>query len=333
MRSHRVVVLGFDGMAPFELGVVAEVFALPRPELDVEWWYSFALCAEHPGTLRAVGGFSIEVSHGLRTLARADTIVLPGTADVHHDPSNEVLAALRRAHARGARLVSICSGAFVLAATGLLDGRAAATHWRYAGLLRTRFPRVRVDQDVLYIDDGQILTSAGTAAGIDLCLHIVRRDHGAQIANRVARRMVVAPHRDGGQAQFIEHAVAQAPGDDPIAAAIAHALAHIERPLGVEELARVAHLSPRQFSRRFRAATASSPGHWLTARRIDASLPLLERDPRGVETIARAVGFTTAAGYRKQFHALRGISPLAYRREFQARSSAHPPRAAGGPTS
>jgi AraC family transcriptional activator FtrA len=319
MRAHRVVVLGFDGMAPFELGVVAEVFALPRPELDVDWWYSFSLCAERPGRLRALGGFTIEVPHGLRALARADTIVMPGSADVHGDPPSEVLDALRRAHARGARLVSICSGAFVLAATGLLDGLPAATHWRYAALLRARFPRVRVDPDVLYLDSGQILTSAGTAAGIDLCLHIVRRDHGADIANRVARRMVVAPHRAGGQTQFIEQPLTHTAEDDPIGAVISHALAHIDEQLDVNALARVAHLSPRQFSRRFKAATATSPARWLTEQRIDASLPLLERDGRLIESIAGAVGFTTAASYRKHFRAIIGISPLAYRREFQAR--------------
>jgi AraC family transcriptional regulator, transcriptional activator FtrA len=319
MRSHRVAVLGFDGMAPFELGVAAEVFALPRPELDVDWWYSFSLCAERPGRLRALGGFTIEAAHGLRALARANTIVLPGTADVHSDPPSEVLDALRRAHTRGARLVSICSGAFVLAATGLLDGLPAATHWRYAALLRTRFPHVRVDPNVLYLDSGQILTSAGTAAGIDLCLHIVRRDHGADIANRVARRMVVAPHRAGGQTQFIEQPVTNTAEDDPIGAVIAHALAHIDEQLDIDALARVAHLSPRQFSRRFKAATATSPARWLTERRIDASLPLLERDPRPIESIAGAVGFTTAASYRKHFHAVIGISPVAYRREFQTR--------------
>jgi AraC family transcriptional activator FtrA len=319
MRAHRVVVLGFDGMAPFELGVAAEVFALPRPELDVDWWYSFSLCAERPGRLRALGGFAIEAAHGLSALSRADTIVLPGTADVHRDPTAEVLDALRRAHARGARLVSICSGAFVLAATGLLDGLPAATHWRYAALLRARFPRVRVDPDVLYLDSGQILTSAGTAAGIDLCLHIVRRDHGAAIANRVARRMVVAPHRAGGQTQFIEQPVAPTAEDDPIGAVISHALAHIDQQLDVDALARVAHLSPRQFSRRFKAATATSPARWLTEQRIDASLPLLERDSGPIESIAGAVGFTTAASYRKQFRAIIGVSPLTYRREFQTR--------------
>ena len=316
--SHLVVVLGYEGMSPFELGVATEVFALPRPELEVDWWYAFALCAERPGPLGAVGGLRIEVPHGLEALARADTIIVPGSADVHADPPLAVLDALRAAHARGARLVSICSGAFVLAATGLLDGLTAATHWRYAALLRSRFPRVRVDPDVLYLDHGQILTSAGTAAGIDLCLHIVRRDHGADIANRVARRMVVAPHRDGGQAQFIEQPVPASGNGDPIGVAIAHALDHLSDPLDVDALARVAHLSPRQFSRRFRATTGTSPGRWLIEQRIHASLPLLEHDERGIEALGQAVGFPSPASYRQHFRTIVGVSPAAYRERFRA---------------
>ena len=208
MPPHRVACLAFDGLAPFELGVAAEVFALARPELGVGDWYAFELCAPHAGPLRVVGGFEVVAPHGLEALGRADTIVVPGVPDPHADPPEPVLEALRAAHARGARVVSICSGAFALAAAGLLDGREAATHWRYAALLAERFPAVRVNAGVLYVDGGQVLTSAGTAAGIDLCLHLVRRDHGAEIANRVARRMVVAAHRDGGQAQFIEQPVA-----------------------------------------------------------------------------------------------------------------------------
>jgi AraC family transcriptional activator FtrA len=316
--AHRVVVLGYDGMSPFELGVATEVFALARPELDVAWWYSFELCAERPGRLGALGGFAIEAPHGVEALARADTIIVPGSADVHGDPADAVLDALRAAHARGARLVSICSGAFVLAAAGLLDGLTAATHWRYAALLHSRFPRVDVDPDVLYRDHGQILTSAGTAAGIDLCLHIVRLDHGADIANRVARRMVIAPHRDGGQAQFIEQPVPTTGNGDPIAGAIAHALDHLDEPLDVDALARVAHLSSRQFSRRFRAATGTSPARWLIEQRIHASLPLLEHDPRGIEALGSAVGFSSPASYRQHFRTIVGLSPAAYRERFRA---------------
>jgi AraC family transcriptional activator FtrA len=324
MRSHRVACLAFEGLAPFELGVAAEVFALPRPELDVGWWYEFALCAPRPGPLGVVGGFAIVAPHGLEALARADTIVVPGVPDPHRDPAPEVLDALRAAHARGARLVSICSGAFALAAAGLLDGAEAATHWRYAALLQERFPRVRVNAGVLYLDQGSVLTSAGTAAGIDLCLHLVRTDHGAEVANRVARRMVVAAHRDGGQSQFIERPVPQADGDDPVGRAIEHAVAHLGEPLTVGELARRAHLSPRQLERRFRAATGTSPGRWLIAQRVQASLAMLEAGGGSVEDVAGAVGFTPA-GYRRHFRAQVGISPSAYRQRFRAAAR---PRAA-----
>lgn len=316
MRRHRVSVLGFDGMAPFELGVAAEVFALERPELEVDWWYSFTLCAEQPGPLRAVGGFTVEAPKGLRTLARADTIVIPGTADVRRDPSPKVLSTLRRAHERGARLVSVCSGAFVLAATGLLDGRRAATHWRYAELLQQRFPRVEVDSSVLYVDQGDILTSAGTAAGIDECLHVVRTDHGVAVANRVARRMVVAPHRDGGQAQFIEQPLARLE-DDPIATIVDHVRKRLGEGHSVEDLAARAHLSPRQFSRRFKAATGTSPARWLIRERVEASLPLLENDTRGVEEIGRSVGFNSPAAFRRHFRETVGLSPAAWRAQFR----------------
>ena len=321
MRDHRVACLAFEGLAPFELGVAAEVFALPRPELGVERWYDFALCAERPGPLRVVGGFSVVVPHGLEAMERADTIVVPGVPDPHADPPEPVLAALRAAHARGARVISICSGAFALAAAGLLDGLEAATHWRYAALLAERFPAVRVNAEVLYLDAGSVLTSAGTAAGIDLCLHLVRRDHGAEVANRVARRMVVAAHRDGGQAQFIEQPVARAERDDPVGRAMAHALARLGEPLAVADLARSAHLSPRQLERRFRAATGTSPGRWLIGQRVQASLAMLESGTDSVEDVAGAVGFTPA-GYRRHFRIRMGISPAAYRQRFRAARAA-----------
>ena len=321
MPDHRVACLAFEGLAPFELGVAAEVFALARPELGVERWYEFALCAERPGPLRVVGGFSVVVPHGLDAIERADTVVVPGVPDPRADPPEPVLAALRAAHARGARVISICSGAFALAAAGLLDGLEASTHWRYAALLAERFPAVRVNAEVLYLDAGSVLTSAGTAAGIDLCLHLVRRDHGAEVANRVARRMVVAAHRDGGQAQFIERPVARAERDDPVGRAIEHALARLGEPLAVADLARSAHLSPRQLERRFRAATGTSPGRWLIGQRVQASLPLLEAGADSVEGVAGAVGFTPA-GYRRHFRARMGISPAAYRQRFRAANAA-----------
>jgi AraC family transcriptional activator FtrA len=316
--AHLVAVHAFDGIASFELGVTAEVFALPRPELDVRWWYDFALCADRPGRLRAVGGFGLDVEHGLDTLAAADTIVLPGTPDPHGDPSPELLDALRAAHARGARLVSICSGAFVLAATGLLDGREATTHWRYADLLADRFPAVRVDPRVLYVDGGDVLTSAGTAAGIDLCLHLVRRDHGADVANRVARRMVVSPHRTGDQAQFVEAPVPRGGGDEGIAAVMAWALEHLGERIGVADLARAGHLSTRTLTRRFTDATGTSPARWLLEQRIAASVALLESTATPVEDVGALVGIPSPAAFRRHFARAMGVPPSVYRRTFAA---------------
>src|SRR6476620_2190492 len=199
---RRVVALAYDRMATFEFGIVVEVFGLPRPEIERPW-YRFEVCALDRGPLRATGGVTLRARAGLRALSRAGTIVIPGWRDPEERPPEPLLKAVRAAHARGARLLTICSGVFVLAAAGLLDGRRATTHWRYVERLRALHPLVRVEPDVLYVDEGSILTSAGSAAGIDLCLHVVRRDYGAEIANQVARRLVVSPHRDGGQSQYI----------------------------------------------------------------------------------------------------------------------------------
>jgi AraC family transcriptional activator FtrA len=325
---HRVTVLAHPGLAAFELGIAAEVFALPRPELGPSWSYDFAVCAERPGRVPVLGGFALEVAHGLEALAEADTMIVPGAEDPARDPSPAVVGALRAAHARGARLVSFCSGAFVLAATGVLDGLTAATHWRYAELLARRFPAVTVTADVLYVDHGRVLTSAGTAAGIDLCLHVVRRDHGAAVANRVARRMVVPPHREGGQAQFVEAPVpapaAPAAGPDPVAAAMAFALARLAEPLAVADLARAAHVSERTLTRRFEAATGTSPARWLLGRRIAAALPLLEASDHPVEHVGALVGLPSPAGFRRHFARVMGVPPSAWRRAFAAQETAAP---------
>ena len=316
--AHRVAVLAFEGLAPFDLGIAAEVFASARPELEVAWWYSFNVCAERPGPLAVVGGFEVIAPFGLDTLAGADTVILPGCPDPQADPSQEIVTALRSAHDKGARLVSICSGAFTLAAAGLLDEREAATHWLYAGLLRERFPRVRVNAEVLYVDGGDVLTSAGTAAGIDLCLHIVRRDHGADVANRVARQMVVAAHRDGGQAQFIEAPIPRRIDDDPIATTMQWTLQRLGEPLTVDQLAHRSHLSARQFSRRFRAATGTSPGDWLLRQRLQGSLRLLECSDASIEEIGSLVGLSSPAGFRRHFREAFGVPPSSYRRNFQS---------------
>jgi AraC family transcriptional activator FtrA len=320
-QPHRVAVLAYDGMAPFELGVVVEVFGLARPELEERTggWYALDVCAQQTGApLEAVGGFSLHAHHGLDTLAGADTVIVPGQR-VDRPVSDALIAALRDAHAGGARIVSICSGAFALAAAGLLDDRAAATHWRYAATLQERHPRVRVDPDVLYVDEGDILTSAGSAAGIDLCLHLVRRDHGAEIANHVARRLVVAPHREGGQAQFIEQPMAagRGAGEDAIARTMDWALTQIARPLSLEQLAAHAHLSPRSFTRHFRQATGTSPARWLLDQRIRASLPLLEGSDLPVERIGDEVGIPSPASFRRHFARAMGVAPAGYRRGFR----------------
>ena len=316
MPAHRVAVHAYDGLAPFELGVTAEVFALARPELDVEGWYDFRLFAERPGRLDAVGGFGLDVAHGLEALEDADTAILLGTPDPRADPPAELVAALRAAHARGARLVSICSGAFVLAATGLLDGRTATTHWRYADLLAARFPAVDVDPRVLYVDGGDVLTSAGTAAGIDLCLHLVRRDHGPLVANQVARRMVVPPHRTGDQAQYVEAPLPARPHDDPIGVVMQWALERLDERIGVPELARVAHLSPRTLTRRFAEQAGTSPARWLLEQRVAAAAALLEGTDLAVEDVGARVGIPSPAAFRRHFARVMGVPPSAYRRAF-----------------
>jgi AraC family transcriptional regulator, transcriptional activator FtrA len=319
MSAHRVVVLVLEPVPTFEVGVAAEAFALARPELDVPW-YEFEMCAEAPGELEAVGGFAVRVRRGLDAVDGADTVIVPGAGDVRAKPHASVVATLRAAHATGARLVSICSGAFVLAAAGLLDGREAATHWRYAELLAARFPRVRVRADALYLDGGDVLTSAGTAAGIDLCLHLIRNDHGADVANAVARRMVVAPQRGGGQAQFVEAPVSTSVDDDPVGRAMEWALERLAEPIAVGDLARAAYMSTRNFARRFSAATGTSPARWLLEQRLQASLPLLESSDLPIEEVGRRVGFPSPAAFRRHFARVRGIPPSAHRRAFASGS-------------
>ena len=269
---HRVVALRPPGIAAFELGIVIEVFGLERPELDVPWWYELTRVHGAPGCSPAItGGFGFLVEHGLEALADADTIVVPGW---NGEPSETVLAAVRAR--TGARLVSICSGVFLLAAAGLLAGREAATHWRYAEKLAARHPELTVNADVLYVDGDDVLTWAGSAAGIDLCLHLVRRDHGTAVANAVARRLVIPPHRDGGQAQLIDLPMPAHPDDDPIARVMTWALGRLYEPLDLDALAGRTYMSVRTFTRRFQRATGTTPGRWLIEQRVRASLALLE---------------------------------------------------------
>jgi AraC family transcriptional activator FtrA len=315
-NPRSVVAIAYDRMGAFEFGIVAEVFGLPRPELDVNW-YRFQVCALRPGPLRATGGVTLRARAGLRCLARAGTIIVPGWT-IELSPPPALLRALRLAHAQGARLVSICSGVFVLAATGLLDGKRVTTHWRYIARLAERYPKIRVEPDVLYVDEGSILTSAGSAAGIDLSLHLVRRDYGAAIANQVARRLVVPPHRDGGQAQYVEAPVprAQTGGLAPV---LAWAQASLHQALRVEDLARRAAMSPRTFARRFLQETGTTPHRWITHQRMLAAQRRLETSSESIDEVAGAIGLQTAATLRQLFRSKLHTTPTAYRRQFSAR--------------
>lgn len=313
---HTVAVYAFDGMSPFELGCVVEVFGLPRPELGVPW-YDLRVCAESTAPLRAVGGFTLVTERGMDDFVAADTVIVPAVPDVRGEISPGLIRALCAAYERGARVVSICSGVFALAAAGLLDGREATTHWRYAKLLADRFPSIQVNPDVLYVDGGRVLTSAGSAAGLDLSLHLVRLDHGSTIANAVARRLVLAPHREGGQAQFIEAAVRPIGEDDAVARSLDWAFAHLAEPIAIADLAAVARMSARSYLRHFARATGTTPLRWLISQRIAAARPLLENTDVQVEQVGAAVGFADAATFRHHFTRGVGTSPSAYRRTFR----------------
>lgn len=315
-----VVALAYDGLCTFEFGVAVEVFGLPRPELG-PGWYRFAVAAEAPGTpLRATGGVAVVADGGPELLEAAGTIVVPGWRGLDAPVPGPIRAALRAAHARGARLLSLCSGAAVLAAAGLLEGRRATSHWRYCAALAARYPGTRWDPGVLYVDEGSVMTAAGSAAGIDLCLHLVRRDFGPEVANAVARRLVVPPHREGGQAQFIPRPVPrERAGGSRLAAVLDAVRARPAEDWSVERLAREAALSPRGLHRRFREATGMSPGAWLLATRLDHARELLEGPGAPpVEEVAALAGFGSAATLRHHFRARLGTSPAAYRARFGA---------------
>jgi AraC family transcriptional activator FtrA len=308
-------VLLYEGMSAFELGIVTEIFGLPRPELELDW-YDLTICARARRT-PVIGRAVLHTPYGLDIFSRGDTLIVPGVPDVHAEVPADLVAALRRAHRRGARVVSICSGAFALAAAGLLNGARAATHWQYAAELSRRYPAVTVDADVLYVDSGDVLTSAGSAAGLDLCLHIVRTDFGADVANAVARRLVTPPHRSGGQAQFIEAPVPPEAGDDHVVATMQWALSNLDAAITVDQLARHARMSTRSYLRQFRQRSGTSPMRWLIEQRVQASLVLLETSAATVDEIAAATGFATATTYRHHFSRAMRTSPTAYRRAFR----------------
>ncbi|WP_059008206.1 GlxA family transcriptional regulator [Streptomyces specialis] len=312
---HRVVALVRPPQSTFELSCAAEVFGTERRGLPKR--YEFGVCTEHPGPVATRAGYDMVVADGLDALDRADTVVVPGWLPAEVAPSPAVVRALRRAHDRGARVVSICSGVFALAHAGLLDGRRATTHWARAAELAARFPAVRVDPDVLYVDHGDVATSAGCGAGIDLCLHLVRADQGAGYAAHVARSMVMPPHREGGQLQY-SAPPRPAQIDGSLAPLLEWVTGRLLEPLTVEDLAAHAGVSVRTLARRFAEQLGVSPGQWLLSRRIDAARALLESSDLPLDAIARRVGLSSATNLRRRFHRALGTTPGAYRRTFRA---------------
>ncbi|WP_216205301.1 GlxA family transcriptional regulator [Amycolatopsis aidingensis] len=310
MNTHRVAVLVLPDVVPLDLAIPTQIFAeeggMP---------YRLTLCGTEPGPVQTTAGYAVQVGAGLAAAARADTIVVPGYQPHLRQVPPAVCRLLTRAHERGKRIVSICTGAFALAAAGVLDGRTATTHWIAADELAEHYPRVRVDPDVLYVDEGTVLTSAGIAAGIDLCLHIIRCDLGARTADRVARAIVAAPHRTGGQAQYIRRPPPREAGTS-LADTLAWARQRLHEPLTVADLAAHAHVSPRTLARRFLAETGTSPLRWLLTARIDLARQLLESGDLGITQIAHSCGFGSGPNLRKHFHRLVGTSPTAYRQSF-----------------
>jgi transcriptional regulator GlxA family with amidase domain len=310
--DHRVGVLVLDGAKALDVGIAAHVFA-KRPSMP----YEVRVCGEHTGTVDGWNGLAYAVSHGLETLSWADTILVPGyrnPADTSTSP--KVIEALRIAYARGTRIAAISTGAFTLAAAGLLDGRRATTHWHYTHVMQDRYPEIDVDENVLFVDAGQVLTSAGAASGIDLCLHLIRRDHGVGLANHVGRRLVSAPYRAGGQAQYVPHSIPE-PLGDAFANTRAWALEHLRDELTLTTLAKQANVSPRTFSRRFTADTGITPMQWILRARIDHARELLERTDLTVTQIAETTGLGSDTNLRRHFGSIVGTSPTTYRNAFQ----------------
>lgn len=313
---HTIAIVAFEGISPFHLSVPCIVFGDDLLKLGVPR-YRLLICGETIGPVATMSGFRIEVEHDLASLAKADTVIVPAWRDPDERPSGVLLQALKAAHARGSRVVGLCLGTFVLAEAGLLNGRTVSTHWAWAEEFKRSHPYVTLDQNALYIDDGDILTSAGTAAALDCCLHIVRRDHGAEIANRVARRLVVAPHRHGGQAQYIEKPLPTGGDQDQIGAAINWAIEHLDEPLSLDQLAARAGMSLRSFTRHFRKKTGTTFTQWLLNHRLAAAQRLLETGSCSIDNVAEMAGFGSTVSLRQHFSRTFSISPASYRRQFQ----------------
>ncbi|KAB7776162.1 helix-turn-helix domain-containing protein [Xanthomonas sp. LMG 12460] len=316
MSPHRIAVVAFDRISPFHLAVPCQVFEA-RPDTDLPA-FDLRVCSADPGPLRTDAGFAIQVQHGLEALNGADTVIVPSWRDAAEPAPAALRQALRRAHAAGAQVVGLCLGTFVLADAGLLDGRPATTHWAALARFAQRHPQVRLQPDVLYVDDGDVLTSAGTVAGIDCCLHLVRRRHGAAVANRIARRLVVAPHRQGGQAQYVEQPLPASRRDAQLGPTLDWMLQRLDQPLRLDALAAHARMSRRSFTRQFRQVTGTTVVQWLAHQRLVRAQQLLERTDLPLERIAADCGFGSAGALRLQFTRDLGLPPSAYRRGFRA---------------
>lgn len=316
-KARKIAVVAFEGLSPFHLSVPHLVFGEDRQALGVPR-FTLTVCGERRGAIRCASGLSVNAGATYAALERADVVIVPSWSMKSPAPPR-LLAALQRARAAGATVVGLCLGAFVLAEAGLLDGRRATTHWHWAGEFRARFPDVRLEPQVLYIDDGNgLVTSAGTAAGLDCCLHLLRRICGAETANKVARRIVIAPHRAGGQAQFVEEPVPRSPVGERLASTLDWALAHLHQAHSIDALAKRAALSRRTFTRQFQKATGESTLQWLLKQRLAAAARLLEGGTQSVEAIAGAVGFGSAASLRQHFTRAYGVSPQGFRQQFLA---------------
>lgn len=315
-RRLSVAVVAFDRISPFHLSVPCVVFGEDRSAGGVPG-FDFRVCAAESGALATTAGFSIAVTHGIDALADADTIIVPSWRDPDETPPAALLDALRAAHARGAQLVGLCLGAFVLAAAGVLDDRPASTHWAWADDFARRYPRVRLDPHVLYVDDGNVVTSAGTAAGLDCCLHMLRKLCGARVASYVARRLVVPPHRQGSQAQFVEQPLPPTLRGDRLSGVLDWVSGNLALPHTLDTLAGRALMTRRTFTRRFRLATGTTVGAWLLAQRLSRAQQLLESTDESVETIAEIAGFGSTASLRQHFADAFRTSPSAWRREFR----------------
>jgi AraC family transcriptional activator FtrA len=310
------VALAYDGLCTFEFGCTVELFALKRPELGVQW-YDFAVCSAERGAFRAAGGIEVRVPHSLAILDKADTIVIPGWRNADDPPPPALLRKIKAAYQRGARICTICSGVFVLAAAGILDGKTVTTHWRYAEKLGKRYPLLKVEPNALYIDEGQILTSAGSAAGLDMFLHLVRRDFGARVANMVAQRLVIPPHREGGQAQYLPRPL---PSDDRnrLSKLLDWVRAHPATQHTLQSLARRASMSPRTLQRQFQETVGYAPYEWLVRERVSLAKDILQTNKHSLTRVADAVGFKSQETFRRHFRRVAGTSPAAYRKQFAA---------------